>query len=72
MARMNDGRGPYLPYGNKQSVVAASPLNATKKKKRTIIGSERRKNYLPPKISYRNQDNIMRNIFGNNPMNPRK
>jgi hypothetical protein len=77
MARTGEGRGPYLPYRNN----GLSPNNTSAKPKKfkkppqNEYGNSRKSiknSYLPPKISYKNQSDIMKSIFGNKNLPPRK
>jgi hypothetical protein len=72
MARAADGRGPYLPYHQKNSSAISPGGSKKKSKKPPLLGMERRKTHLPPRISYRNQGEIMKQIFGSHQMQPRK
>lgn len=85
MARAGDGRGPYLPYRNSSQAdnqphaAAIGSPDAKPKRKRNAPNSgsvpqEKRKRGVPvpTKITYRDQSEIMNQIFGSKSLLPRK
>lgn len=78
MARTGEGRGPYLPLRtNSHNKAQVTPERAKKKRlaqNSGSVGPERKKKNgnVPAKISYRDQGEIMRQIFGSKSIQPRK